>query len=71
MSRVLLMQSILGHMALLAEKHPDKAASPVARRARLAVERSLQAAALAGRGAAKPASGSQTFPAAKTLRKAA
>ena len=34
MSRNLLMQSVLGHLALLAEKHPKKAASPVAKRAR-------------------------------------
>ena len=34
MSRNLLMQSLLGHLALLAEKHPKKAASPVAKRAR-------------------------------------
>ncbi len=45
MSRVLLMQSILGHMALLAEKHPKKAASPVCRRARRAVKLTLQTAA--------------------------
>ena len=34
MSRHLLLQSLLGHLALLAEKHPKKAASPVARRAK-------------------------------------
>ena len=34
MSRHLLLQSLLGHIALLAEKHPKKAASPVARRAK-------------------------------------
>jgi hypothetical protein len=34
MSRNLLMQSVLGHLALLAEKHPKKAASVVAKRAR-------------------------------------
>jgi len=34
MSRNLLLQSLLGHIALLAEKHPKKAASPVARRAK-------------------------------------
>ena len=33
MSRHLLLQSLLGHLALLAEKHPKKAASPVARKA--------------------------------------
>ncbi len=34
MSRRLLMQSVLGHLALLAEKHPKKAASVIARRAK-------------------------------------
>ena len=34
MRRHLLMQTVLGHLALLAEKHPKKAASPVAKRAR-------------------------------------
>ena len=29
MSRHLLLQSLLGHLALLAEKHPKKAATPV------------------------------------------
>jgi len=38
MSRHLLLQSVLGHMALLAEKHPDKAGSPVARRAKLSID---------------------------------
>jgi hypothetical protein len=42
MSRMLLMQSILGHMALLAEKHPRKANSSVAKKARAAVEQSLK-----------------------------
>ena len=42
MSRHLLLQSILGHLALLAEKHPKKAASPVARRAKKYVKLSLQ-----------------------------
>lgn len=32
MSRNLLLQSLLGHLALLAEKYPRKAASPVAKR---------------------------------------
>jgi hypothetical protein len=45
MSRMLLMQSLLGHMALLAEKYPDKAASAVAKRARRAVKMSLKAPA--------------------------
>jgi hypothetical protein len=34
MNRHLLLESLLGHLALLAEKHPKKAASLVARRAR-------------------------------------
>jgi hypothetical protein len=42
MSRNLLMQSLLGHMALLAEKYPEKAATPVAKAARRAVKLSLQ-----------------------------
>ena len=32
MSRRLLLNSILGHLALLEQKHPKKAASPVAKR---------------------------------------
>lgn len=47
MSRSLLLQSILGHMALLAEKYPKKAASPVVRRARRYVKLSLHATAAA------------------------
>ena len=42
MSRILLMESILGHMALLAEKYPKKAASPVARKAKMSIEQSLK-----------------------------
>ena len=42
MSRNLLLQSVLGHLALLAEKHPRKAASPVARKARQYVKMTLQ-----------------------------
>lgn len=38
----LLLQSILGHLALLAEKHPEKAASPVAQRAKRSIEASLR-----------------------------
>ena len=34
MRRQLLLQSIQAHLALLAEKHPKKAASPVARKAK-------------------------------------
>jgi hypothetical protein len=42
MSRQLLLQSVLGHLALLAEKHPKKAASPVARRAKRYVKLTLR-----------------------------
>ena len=42
MSRVLLMESILGHMALLAEKYPKKAASPVVKNCKRAVKQSLK-----------------------------
>ena len=42
MSRQLLLQSVLGHLALLAEKHPKKAASPVARRAKRHVQTALR-----------------------------
>lgn len=41
MSRHLLLQSLLGHMALLAEQHPKKAASPVAKRAKKYVRLTL------------------------------
>jgi hypothetical protein len=41
MSRHLLLQSLLGHLTLLAEKHPKKAASPVAKKARRYVKLSL------------------------------
>jgi len=41
MSRNLLLQSVLGHLALLAEKHPKKAASPVAKRAKRYVNLTL------------------------------
>lgn len=44
MGRTLLLQSVLGHLALLAEKHPAKAASPVARRAKVLAEASLASA---------------------------
>ena len=60
MSRNLLLQSILGHMALLEEKYPKKAASPVAKRAKRYVKLSLH-------GATEPASAA----AAKPLRRAA
>ena len=42
MSRILLMESILGHMALLAEKYPKKAASPVVKNCRKVVKQSLK-----------------------------
>ena len=42
MSRHLLMQSILGHMALLQEKHPKKANSAVVKKAKAAVKLSLK-----------------------------
>lgn len=42
MSRMMLMQSILGHMALLAEQHPKKAASPVAREAKRIAKMTLR-----------------------------
>ena len=45
MSRNLLLQSILGHMALLEEKYPKKAATLVAKRAKKYVTLSLHAAA--------------------------
>ena len=32
MSRILLLQSVIGHLALLEQKHPKKAASPVAKK---------------------------------------
>ena len=44
MSRLMLMQSILGHMDLLAEKYPKKAASPVTLRAKKAVRLTLHPA---------------------------
>ncbi|MDB5297033.1 MAG: hypothetical protein JWO31_3016 [Phycisphaerales bacterium] len=42
MGRHLLMQSLLGHLALLAEQHPKKASSVVAKRAKVAAVRSLK-----------------------------
>jgi hypothetical protein len=67
MSRHLLMESILGHMALLAEQHPEKAASPVARRAKRYVRLSLQPGAAVD--AAARAAG--VAPAKTPLRRAA
>ena len=43
MSRMLLMESLLGHLALLAEKYPEKAASAVAKRAKRVAKMSLKA----------------------------
>ncbi|CAA9438437.1 MAG: hypothetical protein AVDCRST_MAG64-3954 [uncultured Phycisphaerae bacterium] len=58
MSRNLLLQSILGHMDLLAERYPKKAASPVARRAKRYVKLSLHGAGAApaddGQAPARP-----------------
>ena len=42
MRRQLLLQSVLAHLTLLAEKHPKKAASPVAKKARQYVTHSLR-----------------------------
>ena len=45
MSRnLLLLQSIQGHLELLAQKHPKKAASPVARKAKQYVQSCLRQA---------------------------
>ena len=52
MSRSLLLQSILGHMALLEERYPKKAASPVAKRAKRYVKLSLHGARAAARDVA-------------------
>ena len=42
MGRHLLMQSLLGHLELLAEQHPKKAKSVVAKRAKVAAVRTLR-----------------------------
>ena len=39
MKSLLLLQSVLGHLELLEQKYPKKAASPVARRAKKYIER--------------------------------
>jgi hypothetical protein len=44
MRRQLLLQSVLAHLTLLAEKHPKKAASPVAKKARQYITHSLRPA---------------------------
>ncbi len=49
--RTLLLESVLGHLSLLARKYPKKAASPVARRAKRYVTLSLQPAKSAKRAA--------------------
>ena len=41
-SRAQLMETLLGHMALLAERHPEKAQLPVVKSARRAVEDVLE-----------------------------
>jgi hypothetical protein len=41
---MLLLQSIQGHLELLAQKHPKKAASPVARKAKQYVQSCLRQA---------------------------
>ena len=38
MNRMLLLQSVMGHLALLEQKYPKKAASPVARKAKRYIE---------------------------------
>ena len=38
----MLLQSVLGHLALLAEKYPKKAATPVARKAKMSIEQALK-----------------------------
>jgi len=41
MGRHLLMQSLLGHLALLAAKHPSKAKTPVAKKLKIAAEQEM------------------------------
>jgi len=38
MNRLLLLQSVMGHLALLEQKFPKKAASPVAKKAKRYIE---------------------------------
>ena len=45
MSRNLLIESLLGHLALLEQRHPKKAASPVARRLKRHLSRARRVAA--------------------------
>jgi len=39
MNRILLLQSLMGHLALLEQKYPKKAASPLARKTKRYIER--------------------------------
>ena len=43
MNRNLLLESLLGHLALLEQRHPKKAASPVARRLKRHLTRARRA----------------------------
>lgn len=45
MSRSLLLQSVIGHLALLQQKHPKKAASPIARKTRRYIQQLRRKAA--------------------------
>lgn len=45
MNRMLLLQSLMGHLALLEQKYPKKAASPLARRTKRYIERCRKSAA--------------------------
>ena len=52
MGRHLLMQSLLGHLQLLAEKHPSKAKSQIARRMRITARKETRPQQIALRKAA-------------------
>lgn len=52
MGRHLLMQSLLGHLQLLAEKHPNKANTQVARRMRITARKEMRPRPVASRKAA-------------------
>jgi hypothetical protein len=54
MSRMMLMESILGHMALLAEKYPKKASSQVAKRAKRVAKMTLESSSPMKISASKP-----------------
>jgi hypothetical protein len=45
MSRILLLQSVIGHLALLEQKHPKKAASPVAKKTKRYIQQLRRKAA--------------------------